>query len=54
MAPGPLELFERLFVKDPKERIQSAAEVLEAVDAIFLELSSGRRSRFFKKVRRGF
>ncbi|MBL4847028.1 MAG: serine/threonine protein kinase [Planctomycetes bacterium] len=52
--PALLELFERLFEKDPKKRIQTASEVLSEIDAIFLDLSSGRRSRFFEKVRRGF
>lgn len=52
--PELLTLFERLFEKDPNQRIQTASEVLQEVDAILLDLSSGRRSRFFKKVRRGF
>ena len=52
--PELQQLFDRLFVKDPKQRVQTAAEVLEAVDAIALSLSTGRHSRFFGKVRRGF
>lgn len=52
--PMLLRLFERLFTKDPKKRIQSASEVLAEIDEIFLGLGEGRRSRFFAKVRRGF
>ena len=52
--PELLALFARLFRKDPKERYQRAEEVLQEVDAIFLGLGSGRRSRFFEKIRRGF
>ena len=48
------DLFDRLFVKNPKERIQTAAEVLEALDAITIDLGSGRKSRMFGKFRRGF
>ncbi len=53
--PASLQgLFDRLFLKDPKERVQTAREVIEQLDSIFLGLGSGRQSRLFGKVRRGF
>lgn len=59
-APGAefpqelIDLFARLFEKDPKQRIQTAAEALEVIDTVFLALGSGRKSRFFGRIRRGF
>ncbi len=53
--PSALQtLLDRLFVKDPKRRVQSAKVVLEALDAIAMSLGGGRKSRLFGKFRRGF
>jgi hypothetical protein len=46
-------LLDRLFVKEPTERMQSAREVLEALDAIAVSLGAGRKSRLFGKFRSG-
>jgi hypothetical protein len=52
---GLVRLLDRLFVKKPAERIQTAAEVLQALDAAALEVGTqGRKSRLFDKFRRGF
>jgi len=52
--PGLQELVDAMLVKSPRDRIQSAREVLDRLGAVQASLSADRRSRLFGKVRRGF
>lgn len=52
--PGLQDLIDAMLAKNPKERIASAQEVLDRIQAVQAALSSDRHSRFFGKIRRGF
>ena len=60
VAPGRrwpkrlLSLFERLFIKEPKQRIQSAGEVRAEVDAILEGIGAPPHTRSFRRIRGGF
>ncbi|RMG12394.1 MAG: serine/threonine protein kinase [Planctomycetota bacterium] len=48
------ELIAQLLIKDPCERLATAAEVVARIDAIQRSLGGERKSSFFRRFRRGF